>query len=72
MIFLVQFGMNKQLKIFDRPLIALALRARAILLVFCWQNLLVLIYFKLHSKLFDYLYYRPTNSKIMVSHTTAV
>ena len=53
MIFLVQFGMNKQLKFFHRPLIALALRARAILLVFCWQNLLVLIYFKLHSKLFD-------------------
>ena len=34
MIFLVQFGMNKHLKIFQRPQIALALRARAILLVF--------------------------------------
>ena len=30
MIILVQFGMNKHLKIFHRPLIALALRARAI------------------------------------------
>ena len=34
MIFLVQFGMNKHLKIFQRPKIALALRVRAILLVF--------------------------------------
>ena len=34
MIFLVQFGINKHLKIFQRPQIALALRARAILLVF--------------------------------------
>ena len=33
MIFLVQIGINKHLKIF-RPQIALALRARAILLVF--------------------------------------
>ena len=34
MIFLVQFGINKHLKVFQRPQIALALRARAILLVF--------------------------------------
>ena len=34
MIFLVQFGVNKHLKIFRRPQVALALRARAILLVF--------------------------------------
>ena len=34
MIFLVQFGTNKHLLIFQRPQIALALRARAILLVF--------------------------------------
>ena len=34
MIFLVQFGINKHLKIFQRPQIALALRARLILLVF--------------------------------------
>ena len=34
MIFLVQFGINKHLHIFQRPQIALALRARAILLVF--------------------------------------
>ena len=33
MIFLVQFGMNKHLYIFQRPQIALALRARAILLL---------------------------------------
>ena len=33
MIFLVQFEINKHLKIFQRPQIALALRARAILLV---------------------------------------
>ena len=33
MIFLVQFGINKHLQIFQRPQIALALRARAILLV---------------------------------------
>ena len=34
MIFLVQFGINKHLQIFQRAQIALALRARAILLVF--------------------------------------
>ena len=34
MIFLVQFGMHKHLYIFQRPQIALALRARAIFLVF--------------------------------------
>ena len=34
MIFLVQFGINKHLQIFQRPQIALALRARAILIVF--------------------------------------
>ena len=34
MIFLVQFGINKHLLIFQRPQIALALRAREILLVF--------------------------------------
>ena len=34
MIFLVKFGINKQLKIFQRPQITLALLARAILLVF--------------------------------------
>ena len=34
MIFLVQFGINKHLLIFQRPQIALALRARTILLVF--------------------------------------
>ena len=34
MIFLVQFGINKHLSIFQRPQIALALRAGAILLVF--------------------------------------
>ena len=34
MIFLVQFGTNKHLLIFQRPQIALALRARVILLVF--------------------------------------
>ena len=34
MIFLVQLGINKHLEIFQRPQIALAPRARAILLVF--------------------------------------
>ena len=34
MIFLVQFGTNKHLLIFQRPQVALALRARAILSVF--------------------------------------
>ena len=34
MIFLVQFGINKHLQIFQRPQIALALRACAILLGF--------------------------------------
>ena len=34
MIFLEQFGINKHLQIFQRPQIALALRARATLLVF--------------------------------------
>ena len=33
MIFLVQFGINKHLQIFQRPQIALALRAPAILLL---------------------------------------
>ena len=54
MIFLVQFGINKHSQTFQRLQIALALRARAI---FCsLKNLLVLIYSKLHSKPFDYLY----------------
>ena len=34
MIFLVQFGINKHFENFKRPQIELALRARAILLVF--------------------------------------
>ena len=34
MIFRLQFGISKHLLIFQRPSIALALRARAILLVF--------------------------------------
>ena len=34
MIFLVQFGINKHLLIFQRPQIALSLQARPILLVF--------------------------------------
>ena len=34
MIFLVQFEINKHLQIFQRPQIALALQARAILFVF--------------------------------------
>ena len=34
MTFLVQFGINQHLEIFQRTQIALALRARAILLVF--------------------------------------
>ena len=34
MIFLVQFGLNKHLQIFQIPQSALALRARALLLVF--------------------------------------
>ena len=54
MIFLVQFGINKQSQIFQRPQIALALRACANLLVF-EKIVLVLIYSKLHSKSFDYL-----------------
>ena len=33
MIFLVQFGINKHLQIFQRPQSALALRARALLLL---------------------------------------
>ena len=49
MIFLVQFGINKHLLIFfQRPQVARARRASAILLV--WKNLLVLIYSKLHEK----------------------
>ena len=53
MIFLVQFGINNTHKFFQRPQIALALRARAILLAF-EKNLLALIYSKLHSKSLDY------------------
>ena len=53
MIFLVQFGINKCLLIFERPQIALALQAHAILLVL---NLIVLIYSKLHLKVCGYLY----------------
>ena len=57
MIILVQFGINKHLLIFLKTTIARARRARAILLVFyVLLNLLVLIYSKLHSKSYDYLY----------------
>ena len=42
MIFLIQFGINKHLQIFQRPQSELALRAYALLLVF--ENLLVLMY----------------------------
>ena len=55
-IFLVQFGIDKHLYIFQRPQIALALLVRAIFLGFEKINLLVLIYSKLHSKSCDYLY----------------
>ena len=41
MIFLVQFGMNKHLQIFQRPQIALAPRASAILLVFVYSCLFI-------------------------------
>ena len=54
MICLVQFGINKHLQVFQRSQIALALRARAILLVFVTPT--SLIYSKLHSKSCDYLY----------------
>ena len=54
MIFVVQFGINKRWQIFQRPQIALALWDRAIF--WSLKNLLVLIYSKLHSKSFDYLY----------------
>ena len=54
MIFLVQCGINKHMLIFLRPQIALALRARAILLSL--KNLLVLINTKLHSKSCYYKY----------------
>ena len=45
MIFLVQIRINKRLRIFQRPQIALTLQDRAI-----WKNVVVLIYSKLHSK----------------------
>ena len=54
MIFLVQFGINQNLVNFSKLQIALVLRARTIWLAF--ENLLVLIYPKLHSKSWDYLY----------------
>ena len=50
----MQFGINEHSQIFQRPQIALALRACAILLTF--EKFLVLIYYKLHSKSCDYLY----------------
>ena len=56
MIFLVQFGRNKHLLIFQRAQTARALRACAILLVFIKKNLLVFIDSKLHSKSCDYLH----------------
>ena len=49
---------------FQRPQIAFALRARAILLVF-EKNLQVLIYFKLHSKSYDYLYELHVNDSLL-------
>ena len=48
MIFLVQFGINQNLVNFSKLQIALVLRARTIWLAF--ENLLVPIYPKLHSK----------------------
>ena len=55
MIFLAQFGINKHLQIFKRPQIALAQRARAILLVFEKFTRAYLFQIKLHSKSWDYL-----------------
>ena len=55
MIFLVQFVINKHSQIFQRLQIPLALRARAIFLK-SLKNMFVLIYSKLYSKSFDYLY----------------
>ena len=54
-IFLVQFGINKHSQIFQRLQIALALTGSCNFLK-SLKNLLVLIYSKLHSKSFDYLY----------------
>ena len=54
MIYLVQFGINQNLVNFSKLQIALVLRARTIWLAF--ENLLVPIYPKLHSKSWDYLY----------------
>ena len=55
-IFIVLFGINKHLHIFfQRPQIALALRARAILLAFEKNNSCLFIS-KLHSKSCDYQY----------------
>ena len=65
--FLVQFGVNKYLYIFQRPQIARARRARAIWLVF--ENLLVLIYSKLHSKSCDYLHILSSLFKIPLCRT---
>ena len=56
MIFFVQFGINKHLKIFQRPQSALALRARALFLVFEKFTRAYLFHSKLHSKSCDYLY----------------
>ena len=46
MIFLMRFGINKHLLIFQRPQIFVSF----------WKNLLVLIYSKLHPKSCDYSY----------------
>ena len=46
MTFLMRFGINKHLLIFQRPQIFVSL----------WKNLLVLIYSKLHPESCDYSY----------------
>ena len=56
MIFVVQLGINKHSQTFQRLQIARAPRASAIFFLWSLKNLLVLIYSKLHSKSFDYLY----------------
>ena len=58
MIFLVQFGINKHLLIFQRPQIALALRARVILLVLfipnCTRNHVITYTERLRADLKNY------------------
>ena len=72
MIFLVQFGRNKHLQIFQRPQSELALRARALLLVFEKFTCAYLFQIALEMRLPIYSHRCRTLSESMSYGTTAL